>query len=263
MTGFSLGVVWEETIAFLRREGNLLVPVALALIGPGQVMFKYGTTALLGVRGAHGAGGIPTLLIIPAALLILFGNVVITRMALVPAISVAEALSAGARRLPRTIGATLLLMVAVMAAALAIIVAATLGAMTFNVDPRTPALSAQIGTIVLIPATIVMIRMLLLVPVAAMEEIGVIDVLRRTWVLGTGNFLRFLGVCALLMFLSFVVGLIEQFVVGSVFMLLRQLTSDGELLAILQLLIDAALEALLSLGVAVYLALVYRKLAAV
>jgi hypothetical protein len=261
MTGFSLNTVWEETIAFLRREGNLLVPVALALFGPGQIMFKYGTAGLLSMRGAHAAAGPSTLLIIPAALLILFGNVVISRMVLVPNISVAEALSSGGRQLPRTVGASLLLMAAVMGAALAIIVALTVGSMTFNVDPRNPALSAQISSIVLIPAMLVMIRMMLLVPVAAIEQIGVVSVLRRSWALGAGNFLRFLGVFALLMFLSFVIGLIEQFVVGSVFMLLKQLISDGELLAILQTLINAALEALLSLGVAVYLALVYRKLA--
>ncbi|MFD2500454.1 hypothetical protein ACFSTI_18495 [Rhizorhabdus histidinilytica] len=52
MTAFSLGTVWEETIAFLRRESGLLVPVALAVYGPAQLLFDVGMQALMSMRGA-------------------------------------------------------------------------------------------------------------------------------------------------------------------------------------------------------------------
>ena len=56
MTAFSLGTVWEETIAFLRRESGLLIPVALAVYGPAQLLFDVGMQALMSMRGAGEAG---------------------------------------------------------------------------------------------------------------------------------------------------------------------------------------------------------------
>ena len=42
MTAFSLGTVWEETIAFMRRESSLLLPVAFATFGASQLLLDLG-----------------------------------------------------------------------------------------------------------------------------------------------------------------------------------------------------------------------------
>lgn len=261
MTAFSLGTIWEETIAFLRREGALLIPVALAVFGPAQILLEFGMAGAAPTASARGASA-PMLLSIPAALLVLWGNLVISRTVLVPGISVGEALVDGLRRLPRAIGTILLIVAALIAAAAAIVIAATVGIMMFQGDPKSPAIANQLVALIAIPAFILAIRMLLLVPVLAFEDGGPVDTIKRAWALGKNNILRFAGVFLLAMFLGVMIALIEQFVIGSLIELLKLGLGESELLGVAQLLINGAIEAMLSLAFAVYLALVYRTLAA-
>ncbi|ATE64304.1 hypothetical protein [Rhizorhabdus dicambivorans] len=261
MGSFSLGTVWEETASLLRRERALLIPVALALFGPAQVMIELGMPRDMPGNPAEQAMQGKALLVLPAMLLVFLGNLAITRLALVPGISVAEALSDGLRRLPRTLGAMLLLGVALAAIAILIAIAATLGILVFGGDPRSPAVSAQLVTLIMIPAFVLLVRMMLLVPAVAMEEGGVIDALRRGWALGRGNALRLTGMLLIVLILTAIVQLIETFVVGSMIQLLALATGDGELAKLLHMVINAAIDSLLSLGFTVYVALVYRAVA--
>jgi hypothetical protein len=57
------------------------------------------------------------------------------------------------------------------------------------------------------------------------------------------------------------VQLVELYVVGSVIQLLALATGAGELLKAIHMLINAAIDSLLSLGFAVYVALAYRAVA--
>jgi hypothetical protein len=262
MTAFSLGTVWEETIAFLRRESGLLIPVALAVYGPAQLLFDVGMQALMSMRGA--AEAVPSwqaLLVVPGGLLMLLGNLVVSLLVIAPGISVGEALSAGLRRLPTALAAMLLLGVAILAVMLAIVVAATLGAVTFKADPRSPVIASQLLVLIMIPIGLLWLRLLLLPTVIAVEPLGAIDAIRRAWALGRANVLRLLGVWLLLLFLSIVLAMIEMFVVGSLTELLKLGIGDIGLASAIQMVANAALEAMLSMGLAVYLALVYRTLA--
>nr|WP_047169968.1 hypothetical protein [Sphingomonas sp. Y57] len=262
MTAFSLGTVWEETIAFLRRESGLLIPVALAVYGPAQLLFDGGMQAAMAMRSAGEA--VPSwqaLLVLPGGLLMLLGNLAVSLLVLAPGISVGEALAAALRRLPTALGAMLLLGVAVLAVMLAIVVAATLGAITFKADPRSPVLASQLLVLIMIPIGLLWLRLLLLPTVIAVEPRGAIDAIRRAWQLGRNNALRLFGVWLLLLFLSIVLAVIEMFVVGSLSELLKLAIGDTGLASAIGAIANAALEALLSMGFAVYLAQVYRTLA--
>lgn len=262
MTAFSLGTVWEETIAFLRRESGLLIPVALAVYGPAQLLFDMGMQAAMAMRGAgEAAPSWQALLVLPGGLLMLLGNLAVSLLVLAPGISVGEALAAGLRRLPTALAAMLLLGVAILAVMLAIVVAATLGAITFKADPRSPVIASQLLVLIMIPIGLLWLRLLLLPTVIAVEPLGAIDAIRRAWRIGRNNALRLFGVWLLLLFLSIVLAMIEMFVVGSLSELLKLAIGDAGLATAIRTIANAALEALLSMGLAVYLALVYRTLA--
>lgn len=260
MTEFSLGIIWEETIAFLRREGSLLIPVALATFGIAQLLLE------LAMVGNPAAGPVTqafsprSLLMIPAALLLLIGNLAVSRIVLVPGRSIGESLSDTLRNAPRALLVILLIFAMMAGIALLTVIAATLGAMTFRVDPK--AITPNIVLLLMVPMFIIGIRMLMLVPILAVEQQGPLEALRRAWALSRRHFLRFLGVFATVMMLTVVLALVQMFALGSLFRLLALAVGDGQLVLILQAVVNAGLEAMLSLGVTVYIALIYRKIAA-
>lgn len=259
MTAFSLGTVWEETIAFLRRERSLLIPVALAIFGPAQLLLRF---AMIGAPDPAAMAGQVTarmFLVFPALLLALFGYLVTSVLVLVPGISVGEALSRAARAFPRTIAAGALVMIVWLGIALAIIVAATIGVMLFRTGPQSPAVANLLTFLVILPMLVIVVRMLLFAPVLAVEERGPIDSLRRVWALSRDNVLRFVVAWMLFLFLGVVLTMVDTLVFGSIFRLLALGIGDGELVGIVQALVSAALQALLTLAMTVYIALIYRK----
>lgn len=260
MTAFSLGTVWEETIAFLRRERALLVPVALALFGPAQLLLRFAMdgadpTAMAGKANPQ------TLLALPAFLFALFGYLVISLLVLVPGLSVGEALSRAVRAFPRAIAAGAVVFGAWAGVALAVVITATLGIMLFRSGTPSGSITNILSFLLIIPVLVVVVRMLLFAPVLAVEESGPIVALRRIWALGRDNALRFTGVWMLFLFLGILVTMVDTLVLGSVFGLLALGIGDAELIGIIQALVTAGLQAMLSLGMTVYLALIYRRLA--
>jgi hypothetical protein len=258
MTAFSLGTVWEETIAFLRRESGLLIPIALAIYGPAQLMLDFGMQSIMTVRNtAQPELPLQALLVVPGGLMLLLGNLVVALLVIVPGISVGEALKAGLRRLPIALAAMLLL----GAAMLTVTIIVSLGAFMVGGSARAPLLASQFLVPLMIPIGIIWLRLLLLPTVIAVEAVGPGDGIRRAWAIGRNNVLRLIGVWVLVLFLSLVLAMIELFVIGSLAELLKLGAGDATLPAVLQAIANAALEALLSMGFAVYLSLVYRTLA--
>lgn len=260
MTEFSLGTIWEETLAFLRREGALLMPVALATFGVAQLLLEIGMGGKPAGGPALASFSSQSLLLLPAMLLLLIGNLAVSRIALMPGRSIGESLSDTLRSLPRALGVMLLIFTIMAAIALVIVIAATLGAMTFRVDPK--AITPNIMIVLMIPMLVIGIRMLMLVPLLSVNELRPIEAIRRAWALSRPHFLRFVGVFAIAMMLTIILAMVQLFVIGSLFQLLALAISDGQLVVILQALVDATLKALLSLAITVYIALIYKKIAA-
>ena len=262
MTAFSLGTVWEETIAFLRRESGLLVPVALALFGPAQLLLRFAMGGAADPAAMAGkAINVQIFLAFPALLLALYGYLAISLLVLVPGLSVGEALVRAVRTFPKAIAAGGLIMIAWFAIAIAIVTAATLGVVLFRSSPQAPGVANLLSLLIIIPMLVIVVRMLLFAPVLAAEEVGPIDALRRIWTLSRANILRFIGVWLLFLFLGFLVTTVDMLVFGSIFRLIGLGIGDAELLAIVQALISAGLQAMLSLGMTIYIALVYRRVA--
>lgn len=262
MTAFSLGTIWEETIAFLRRESGLLIPVALITYGPAHLLINYSIEATAAMReGVDKAPDMRMLLIFPGLLAYLFGNLTIASMALTPGISVREALSRAGGRLLTALGAMFLMGLGLIAVIAVIAIIVALCAIVFRVDPRSPAVSRQLVFLLMIPMTIVATRMMPLIPVVAKEGTGPLEAVRRSWALGKNSMLRLFGVFVLAGFLGVIIGLIEQFVIGAVFQLVGLATGASPVVGAIQMLVNATIDSILSLGVAVYVALIYRRLA--
>jgi hypothetical protein len=262
MTAFSLGTVWEETIAFLRREGGLLVPVALALFGPAQLLLRFAMAGAADPAAMAGkAISAQIFLAFPAVVLALYGYLAVSLLVLVPGLSVGEALSRAVRAFPKALASGAVIMVVWLCIAITVVTAATLGVVLFRSSPQAPGVANLLSLLLIIPMLVIVVRMLLFAPVLATEESGPIDALRRIWALSRNNIVRFVGVWLVFLLLGLLVTMVDMLVFGSIFRLLALGVGDPELLAIGQALMSAALQAMLSLGMTVYIALVYRKVA--
>lgn len=260
MTAFSLGTVWEETIAFLRRESGLLVPVALAIFGPAQLLLRFAMMAAPDPAAAAGqAVSAQMFLVFPALLFALFGYLVISLLVLVPGISVGEALARGAKAFPKALATGAIVMIAWICVAIAIVVAATLGIMLVRSGPQAAGVTNLLSFLIVIPMLVIVVRMLLFAPVLAAEELGPVDSLRRIWAIGRDNIIRFIGVWLLFLFVGILVTMVDTLVFGSLFKLIALAVGAGELVGIVQALVSAGLQALVSLGMTVFIALTYRK----
>lgn len=265
MTPVSLGSIWDETVAVLRREKALLVPVALAIFGPVQLLMGQAASAMAATTrdGMDTPPPPDTLLLIPALLLSMFGYMVVALLTVRPGISVGEALRESGRSLPGALLATLLAVIVGFAAALIVMIAATIGITIFGTDPATPQMSMQLVVLFLIPMCVIWVRMLMLPAVAACETHGPVDMLRRAWSLSRNNVLRLLGIWLLALFLGLIVALIEKGVIRALFELLKLVVGSEDIPNALNMIVGAAIEAMLSLVFAAYIALVYRRLAEV
>ncbi|MFP5455626.1 hypothetical protein [Rhizorhabdus sp.] len=263
MTSFSLGSVWEETIAFLRREWGLLFPVAVAIFAPAQLLIGQAMPAIA-EAGASASPTMPAeiLLLGPAMLLTLFGHMVLALLATVPGISVGEALAGAIRRFGAALVAIFVAMSVAFAAALAVMVAATLGVMIFQSGVPSANLAAQIATLFIIPFAVVWVRLLMLPAVAACEGQGAAMTLRRAWMLSRDNVMRLVAIWLVMILLGTLLAFIDRMVIGSLFELIKLGTGIEAVPEALRLIVSLGLEATLSLGFSVYVALVYRRLAA-
>jgi len=246
-------------MSFLRRESALLIPVALATYGPAQIMLELAMNVLNASVAGSGPAGTKVLLIFPAFVLILFGNIAVTRLALLPGTSVGEALSTSLRRVGMALLTFMALGLAVSVAASLILIAATLGAMTSRSDPASGGINLALTVVLLIPVIVLSIRLMLLLPVIAMENGNIAVVLQRAWNLGRGNASRLFAIFLLAAFVQVLVATLSTVVIGALAALLR-LVAGGELAMALELVVNGAMGSLLMLFFAVYLALVYRAL---
>lgn len=94
---FTIQAVWDDSVAFMRRERALLVPLALATLGLGNMVIE------LAQDMSTGGNPSPTdmalsLLVLPAILWLLVGQLAIITLALRTNCSVGEALRHGAAR---------------------------------------------------------------------------------------------------------------------------------------------------------------------
>lgn len=252
-----------DAAAFMRAEWQLVVPVALALMGLPQALFQIAMPAEL----ASSMAGPPLqqfhpwmLWMIPVMLLSVLGALSISALAIIPRLSVGEALLRGLQRLGSLVAAAILASVALgFALALVVVVlGGVLGALGLGV----PGQGSFERVLLVVLAMLAAVRLFLFLPASvAADHLSPFAALRASWAATHGMFWRLFGLSVLLSLVGIVLMVAVQSGFGSLLLLLGTLTGLQEAAAAVVALLAATVGALLNAVGVIIIARVYRTLA--
>jgi hypothetical protein len=259
MTALSISRAWEESKAQFAADGRLMAVVAAALIVlPGLIVevIDPGTT-----RGSDLTG---SLLVLISSLLALIGQLAIIRLAMTPSVSVGEAISHGARRMPVYLLAAIILTIALLLALIpfgVVLYAAgvPLGSGSEQEFVKSP-LAVLLSCVFLALVLFVAMRMLMSSPVASEEAVGPFRILRRSWDLTAGHWWRLFGFLVM-----FVIGALVAMVAVNLAAIALSVSLLGPLdpmsvSALVVGLFDSVVNAAITVVLAVMLARIYVQL---
>lgn len=259
----SMSSVWDETIAFIRRESALVVPLALATLLVGNVAAGLARPADGSAMGAEGA-----LLILAAAIWSVVGQLSIGALVLRPGSSVGEALSLGLARLPKAVAVGLLIALAVVIAFLPLVFGLTAsgfkpvvaqtptGTMLTNLPPW-----ANFYVLLLAVAAFWAAARLLPINMLIVDRNPrVVETVRQAFAMTRRYAPRILAMLALYLIVMFILGLAAQFVFGSLFEILGRVTQSPFTGRVLTALATGLVSMALSLVATVFVAMFYRRL---
>jgi len=266
MAALSISKAWEESKAILAHDGRLIAAVALALMAlPTAILDTVvpGGPLRAIMTGIEDRPSL-FLLIFVVLVILLIGQLAVTRLAIGPSVSVGGAISHAIKRLPYYIAAALFVGAVTMLALViaALIVSVTVGASVSQEElAKSPIVAVTAIAISCLYIFLLVRIMCLAAAVTSTEEVGPGGVIRRSWRLSSGHFWRLFG-----FFLAFMVtSTIVLFAIGSVAGLLVQatlgkpeaLSASAAVLALIEALVGSATTTLL----AVMLARIYAQLA--
>lgn len=253
MKKLSITTAWNETAPFVKRQFGLLFLIAFGLVALPTIILQAAMPAA--TPGQPPEGGSWMLLIIPVIVLGVVGSLTITTLALARATDAREAFSHALRRFAAVLLATLLLGVAAALVALPVAVILVLLAGT------GPGALVLVTLAIVLAFVFVWVRMMLLNPVGAVEPVGPVAILRRSWMLTAGRFWKLLGFLVIMVILFLVVTFAVSAVLGSVIILVAGQPQDGNLTQVLLLLLNGLLNAGFSVVLTVMIARIYAQLA--
>lgn len=255
MARLSITTAWNESADFVRREARLLFPVAFLLISlPGLVL----QLAMPAVERGQPAPPGPWLALLPVVLCLgLIATVAMSFLALRPGASVGEALRRGLRRFPLLLAAGLLALTGpVLAAALLLAAVGTDG------GAAGPGADALLLSLLMLPLLALWVRLILITPVAAAEDCGPLEIVRRSWALTRGHFWKLLGFL-LLAAIAVLIALLAASTIGGILIVLVAGPPRPDSFAMmLALLLAALIQAAISALSATLAARIYAQLSA-
>lgn len=211
-----------------------------------------------GLQGmAQDAAGMAALMgwMAPVALIALFGGAALTALALVPGISVGEALRLAAQRFWVVLLAMLLVGVIMVIGLTIFSFAGTLAGFSQE------GLTALATVLTLLAGVALGARFLPLVPVAVLSRGGPVLALRHSWTLTAGHFWRLLGTSMLMLFLGLLVLTIARQTILGLAMLLALASDAGQVINAVATLLLVLISTSISTYCYVLIAGVYKQLA--
>ncbi|MGN6122715.1 MAG: hypothetical protein ACTHOJ_07130 [Sphingomonas oligoaromativorans] len=106
-TDLALGAIWEETVAFVRAELSLLLPVAMLGFGLPTVVMLL-AVPMEATQVGMLKPGLWMLWFLPCGALSMLGSLAVSALALRPGVSVRESLGVAVSRMPSALGLFLL-----------------------------------------------------------------------------------------------------------------------------------------------------------
>ena len=257
----SMNQVWDDSVAFVRRESALLVPLALATLYVGDVV------ASLATAGAtpNEPNPLGTVALIAAAIWSIVGQLSIVSLVLKPGQSVGEALAHGAARLGKVVLVALLLGLALSIALLP----AAVGAVASGADiahpesfQNVPGWVSLLLVVTLAGMVWLGIRLALMNALIVDRNPGVIEAMKGGFALTRGIAARLFLVAALYGVILITLGSAVRFVAGTLFVLIGNALDSPFAGAVMTALVSGIVATALSLVATVYLATLYRQVAA-
>lgn len=219
MATLSIGKAWVDSLAFIKREGQLLFPVALLFLSvPLAIMQQMIPADYMQLQPGQTLDSLPplpvsvSLAIIIGAIVMLIGSLAVYALALRPGISVAEAIRLAMSRLPALLGASILVGVALVLALF--VVALIVGLLSVGIG------KGGVVQITLLLMTGVLVygsaRLMPLSAIVIDGRTGVVSSLRRSLALTNRQVGRIVAFLLLSMVLIFIVQLAVQSAFGVV-----------------------------------------------
>ena len=261
-SNLSISRAWDETREIFRRDGKLIIAVALALIVLPQAVTSL--AAPPGTGGSANPSGTVQLMMIAVFLLSLWGQLSIIRLALGPSTTVGDAIQHGLRRFPAALGAFVIMILgmAILLIPIVMIFAIALGIDAASIQPGQA--NGPFGLLILIMALTVIaisIRFMLVSSVASAEAIGPLAILKRSWSLTAGNYWRLLGFIVLLLIAALAIIAAASVIGGLLARLVSPTIEPFSLSALIIALISAAAQGVFSVLAAVMLTRIYTQVA--
>lgn len=261
-SNLSISRAWDETREIFRRDGKLITSVALALIVLPQVV--AGLVAPQGSSATMNPSASVQLMMLMVFLISLWGQLAVIRLALGPSTTVADAMQHGLRRFPATLGAFAILLLGM---AILIVPILTIFVIALGVDPAALQQGQATGPIALIITLLILavvaisIRFALVTPVGSAEQIGPVDILKRSWKLSAGNYWRLLGFVILLLIAALALIAAASVVGGLLARLISPTIEPFSLGALIIALAAAVAQGVYSVLAAVMLTRIYTQVA--
>jgi hypothetical protein len=242
----SISQAWDESKAVIARDGSLLSTIALAMFVLPGVISDVATPAA--PAGELPKPGLWIVLTVIALLVALVGQLAVVRIAISSGQTVGEAIRHGARRSPAYLAATLMWILPILV--VAVVLAARLVGPPANASPM-----AALGLILLCGVALwFAIRMLMTSPVASAEAVGPMEIIRRSWRMTQGHWLRLFGFFVAILLAAIVAvtavtaigGILAKILFGGV----EPLTVGALLVALLVQIVSAIVSVILMVMVA-------------
>lgn len=254
----SMNQVWDDAVAFIRREAALLVPLGLATFLVSDVA---GALSTAGVSAGQ-PRPLASIIVLLATLWSLVGQLSIMALVLKPGLSVGEALRMGTARLGKAVGIAIVfgLLFAVAMVPVAAAVAAS------GVDPTVPDTWRNVpkwaSFYVLVTAALffwLVLRLILVNPLIVDRNPRLVDAVKTGFGLTRGVAARLTLAVVLYLVVLAILSNAVRFVAGSVFALVGAAIGSPFAGAVMTALVSGLVGAALSLVAAVFVAMFYRR----
>ncbi|MEO7654804.1 MAG: glycerophosphoryl diester phosphodiesterase membrane domain-containing protein [Sphingomicrobium sp.] len=259
MTTISISTAWEDTKRLLARDGKLFASVALALIVLPAV--------IAGVLDPRVPGEVDApmwfdLVVLLISLISIAGQLALIRLGLGPSVTVAGAISHGVHRFVPYFLAIIVLGLGAIVVAIPFAIAAI--AMGLDIaQGSAAALTGPILILILVMALVLLflsVRFLMAMPVASAEAVGPIEILKRSWALTDGHWLKLFLFLILFIFSAILLIGAVSLVAGSLILLAFKAIEPMSIAALIGALIEGALSGIFSVVFTLMLTRMYVQL---
>lgn len=255
----SMNVVWEDTLAFLRREAGLVIPLALATSLVGDVVNSLVNPVVMGVQ----PNPLFSILTFAALVWTIIGQMAVIALVLRPGSSVGEALALAMRRLPTLLGAAFLIGLVATLIALPALYAFFQSGVNPNIPATYTKLPGWVSLYFIVFACVgiwISLRLSTLYSLIVDKQPGIIASIKAAFAMTRGVIAR-LVLAAMVYFITMIVlTTVVRFVLGSAFELLGRIIDSPFVAVVLTALAIGTISTALSTLAAVFLAMLYRRL---